>query len=140
MLIRTDPIREFDRLAAQVFGTWTRPTGAPLTAFRDGERFVVRFDLPGVDPETIELDVERNVLSVRAQRETKLPEGSEVIADERVSGSYTRRLVLSDRLDTDRIEAAYDRGVLTVTIPVAEKAKARRIEITKGEAAVLNAA
>jgi HSP20 family protein len=112
----------------------------PLTALRGGERLVVRFDLPGIDPDTIDLDVERNVLSVRARRESRLPEGAEVMADERLAGELTRQLFLGDTLDTDRIEAGYDHGVLTVTIPVAEKAKPRKIEITKSrEPAALSA-
>jgi HSP20 family protein len=127
--MRTDPFRDFDRLAQQLVGATTRPAGMPLTAFRDGSDFVVRFDLPGVDPASIDLDVERNVLTVKARRQSALPEGAEVVADERTLGDFTRQVFLGDTLDTDGITAAYDSGVLTVHIPVSEKAKPRRIEI-----------
>ena len=130
MLMRTDPLRDLDRLAQQLLGTPARPAGMPLTAFRDGQSFVLRLDLPGVDPGAIDLDVERNVLTVRAQRPAGLPEGAQVLADERTLGTFTRQVLLGDALDTDRIEAHHDQGVLTVRIPVTEKAEPRRIRIT----------
>ena len=130
MLMRTDPFRDFDRLAQQLLGTPAKPAGMPLTAFRDGQSFVLHLDLPGVDPASVDLDVERNVLSVRAQRRGGLPQGAQVLADERTLGTFTRQVFLGDALDTERIEADYDQGVLTVRIPVTEKAKPRRIEIT----------
>ncbi|GGS16658.1 Hsp20/alpha crystallin family protein [Streptomyces griseoviridis] len=133
MLMRTDPFREFDRLAQQVFGTSTaRPSAMPMDAYRSGDDFVVHFDLPGIDPETIELDVERNVLNVRAERRSPAPEGAETVVAERPTGTFTRQLFLGDTLDTDRIDASYDAGVLTLRIPVAEQAKPRRIQITGG--------
>ncbi|MFE3113904.1 Hsp20/alpha crystallin family protein [Kitasatospora indigofera] len=130
MLMRTDPLRDFDRLAQQLLGTAAKPAGMPLTAFRDGQSFVLRLDLPGVDPASIDLDVERNVLTVRAQRPADLPQGAQVLADERTLGTFTRQVFLGDALDIDRIEADYDQGVLTVRIPVTEKAKPRKIRIT----------
>ncbi|WP_371476603.1 Hsp20/alpha crystallin family protein [Kitasatospora sp. NBC_00315] len=130
MLMRTDPYRDFDRLAQQLLGTPAKPAGMPLTAFRDGQSFVLCLDLPGIDPASIDLDVERNVLTVRAQRRGGLPEGAQVLADERTLGTFTRQVFLGDALDTDRIEADYDQGVLTVQIPVTEKAKPRKIQIT----------
>ncbi|MEV7733564.1 Hsp20/alpha crystallin family protein [Streptomyces sp. NPDC088921] len=133
MLMRTDPFREFDRLAQQVFGSTARPAAMAMDAYRSGDDFVVHFDLPGVDPETIELDVERNVLSVRAERRVPAPEGAEMIVAERPTGSFTRQLFLGDTLDTERIDASYDAGVLTLRIPVAEQAKPRRIQITGGD-------
>ncbi|MBV7698889.1 Hsp20/alpha crystallin family protein [Streptomyces sp. TRM70350] len=132
MLMRTDPFREFDRLAQQVFGP-TRPAAMPMDAYRSGDEFVVHFDLPGIDPETIELDVERNVLNVRAERRGPAPEGAELIVAERPTGSFTRQLFLGDTLDADRVDASYDAGVLTLRIPVAEAAKPRRIQITGGD-------
>ncbi|MFC9912683.1 Hsp20/alpha crystallin family protein [Streptomyces sp. NPDC059862] len=132
MLMRTDPFREFDRLAQQVFGP-TRPAAMPMEAYRAGDDFIVHFDLPGIDPETVELDVERNVLNVRAERRSPAPEGAELIVDERPTGSFTRQLFLGDTLDTDRIDASYEAGVLTLRIPVAEQAKPRRIQITGGD-------
>ncbi|WP_208607499.1 Hsp20/alpha crystallin family protein [Streptomyces curacoi] len=132
MLMRTDPFRELDRLTQQVFGA-ARPAAMPMDAYRSGDDFVVHFDLPGIDPETIELDVERNVLNVRAERRTPAPEGAEVLVAERPTGTFTRQLFLGDTLDTDRIDASYEAGVLTLRIPVAEQAKPRRIQITGGD-------
>jgi HSP20 family protein len=133
MLMRTDQFRELDRLAQQVFGTMARPTVMPMDAWRDGDVFVVEFDVPGVDPGSIDLDVERNVLTVRAER-AGLPEQTEAIATERPRGVFSRQLFLGDTLDLDRIEAAYRDGVLRLTVPVAEQARPRRIEITSSPA------
>jgi HSP20 family protein len=134
MLMRTDPFRDLDRLTQQVFGTsgtWSRPTAMPMDAYRVGNDFVVAFDLPGVDPDAIELNVERNVLTVKAERRP-LPVGEDVEMQvaERPLGVFSRQLFLGDTLDTERISAAYESGVLTLRIPVAEQAKPRRIEIT----------
>ncbi|WP_203227192.1 Hsp20/alpha crystallin family protein [Streptomyces cyaneogriseus] len=131
MLMRTDPFRELDRLTQQVFGS-ARPGAMPMDAYRSGDDFLVHFDLPGIDPETIELDVERNVLNVRAERRSPAPEGAEVLVAERPTGTFTRQLFLGETLDTDRIDASYEAGVLTLRIPVAEQAKPRRIQITGG--------
>ncbi|MEU2055137.1 Hsp20/alpha crystallin family protein [Streptomyces bungoensis] len=133
MLMRTDPFREFDRLAQQVLGTTARPSAMPMDAYRSGDDFLVHFDLPGIDPETIELDVERNVLNVRAERRTPAPEGAEMLVAERPTGTFTRQLFLGETLDTERIDASYEAGVLTLRIPVAEQAKPRRIQITGGD-------
>ncbi|MFI2432460.1 Hsp20/alpha crystallin family protein [Streptomyces sp. NPDC018693] len=135
MLMRTDPFREFDRLAQQVLGSAARPAAMPMDAYQSGDDFLVHFDLPGIDPETIELDVERNVLNVRAERRSPAPEDAEMIVAERPTGSFTRQLFLGDTLDTERIDASYEAGVLTLRIPVAEQAKPRRIQITGGGAA-----
>lgn len=132
MLMRTDPFREFDRLAQQVLGSGGRPVAMAMDAYRSGDDFVVHFDLPGIDPETIELDVERNVLNVRAERRSPAPEGAELLVAERPTGSFTRQLFLGDTLDTEGIDASYDAGVLTLRIPVAEQAKPRRIQISGG--------
>ena len=135
MLMRTDPFRDLDRFAQQVFGTatagtWSKPAAMPMDAYRAGDEFVVCFDLPGVDPGAVELDVERNVLTVKAERRP-LPTGEDVRmqVSERPLGVFSRQLFLGDTLDTERISADYDAGVLTIRIPVAEKAKPRRIEI-----------
>jgi HSP20 family protein len=139
MLMRTDPFRELDRLTQQVFGnvpgTWSRPTAMPMDAFRDGDQFVVCFDLPGVTPDAIELDVERNVLTVKAERRPFGGEGVEMQVAERPLGVFSRQLFLGDTLDADHIDASYDAGVLTLRIPVAEKAKPRRISIGGTESA-----
>ncbi|MET7383562.1 Hsp20/alpha crystallin family protein [Streptomyces sp. NPDC005526] len=133
MLMRTDPFRDLDRLAQQVFGSAARPAAMAMDAYRSGDDFIVHFDLPGVDPETIDLDVERNVLSIRAERRSPAPEGAELIANERPTGTFTRQLFLGETLDTDRIDASYASGVLTLRIPVAEQAKPRKIQITGGD-------
>ncbi|MEW1822363.1 Hsp20/alpha crystallin family protein [Arthrobacter sp. NPDC080031] len=129
MLMRTDPFREFDRLAQQVFGTTSRPAAMPMDAWREGEDFVVAFDLPGVNVDSVDIDVEQNVLTVKAERPEPVGEGTELIASERPRGVFSRQLILGDALDTDGVKASYDAGVLTLRIPVAEKAKPRRIEI-----------
>ncbi|MFI5685727.1 Hsp20/alpha crystallin family protein [Streptomyces sp. NPDC051636] len=134
MLMRTDPFRDLDRLAQQVFGTSARPSAMAMDAYRSGDEFLVHFDLPGIDPESIELDVERNVLNVRAERRSPAPEGADLLVSERPTGTFTRQLFLGDTLDTDRIDASYEAGVLTLRIPVAEQAKPRRIQITGGDA------
>lgn len=131
MLMRTDPFRELDRLSQQVFGangTSARPAVMPMDAWRTGDTFVVEFDLPGVSADSIDLDVERNVVTVRAERPLR-NEDVDMIATERARGVFSRQLVLGDNLDTERIEASYDAGVLTLRIPVAEQAKPRRISI-----------
>ena len=129
MLMRTDPFRDLDRLAEQVFGTPTRPAAMAMDAWRDGDTFEVEFDLPGVDPETIDLDVERNVVTIKAERPA-LDKDLDMLASERPRGVFSRQLVLGENLDTEHIEAGYDAGVLRLHIPVAEKAKPRKIEIT----------
>ena len=133
MLMRTDPFRDLDRLAQQLVGagTSTRPSVMPLDAWREGDAFVLEFDLPGVQPETLDIDVERNVLTVRAERAPKNGDW-EMLAAERPSGLFSRQLVLGDNLDLDRLEARYDDGVLRLTVPVAERAKPRKIEVTTG--------
>jgi HSP20 family protein len=137
MLMRTDPFRELDRLTQQVFGsapgTWSRPTAMPMDAYRSGDEFVVAFDLPGVDPDAIELDVERNVLTVKAERRPTTGDQVEMQVAERPLGVFSRQLFLGDTLDVDDIAAVYDAGVLTLRIPVAERAKPRRIAISNAD-------
>ncbi|HEY9378960.1 MAG TPA: Hsp20/alpha crystallin family protein [Jiangellaceae bacterium] len=130
MLMRTDPFREFDRLTQQLFNASQRPTAMPIDAYRKDDWFYVHFDLPGVRAEDVELTVERNVLTVRAERTGASDDGVELIAAERPQGTFTRQLFLGDTLNTDKLEADYNAGVLTVRIPVAEEAKPRRVEIS----------
>ncbi|MBV9011092.1 MAG: Hsp20/alpha crystallin family protein [Pseudonocardiales bacterium] len=133
MLMRTDPFRELDRLTQQLFdqnGTWSRPAVMPMDAYRDGEQYVVHFDLPGVDPSSVELNVERNVLTVKAERVPSYGDDVELQVAERPRGVFSRQLFLGETLTTDHIKASYDAGVLTLRIPIAEKAKPRKIEIT----------
>jgi len=134
MLMRTDPFRELDRLTQQVFGyngTTARPAAMPMDAWRSGEQFQVAFDLPGVDPNGIDLDVERNVVTVRAERTAATGEDVELIAAERPRGVFSRQIFLGDNLDVENITASYDAGVLTLTVPVAEQAKPRKITIAE---------
>lgn len=131
MLMRTDPFRELDRFTQQVFGTAARPAVMPMDAWRDGENFVVEFDLPGVDADSLDIDIERNVVTVRAERPAVDP-NREMLATERPRGVFSRQLVLGENLDTDKIEASYREGVLRLCIPVAEKAKPRKISVTRG--------
>ena len=129
MLLRTtDPFRDFERLATQVLGTTNRPAVMPMDAWREGDRFVIEFDLPGVSRESIDLDVERNVLTVHAERVARNGDW-EMLASERPRGVFSRQLVLGDNLDLEKIEASYDGGVLRLVVPVAERAKPRKIAI-----------
>jgi HSP20 family protein len=139
MLMRTDPFRDFDRLAQQVLGTAARPAVMPMDAWREGDRFIVEFDLPGIETDSLDLDVERNVVTVRAKR-AELDSGREMVSAERPRGVFSRQLFLGDTLDTDAIEASYSAGVLRLTIPVAEKAKPRRIQVnSEAEKTAINA-
>jgi HSP20 family protein len=133
MLMRTDPFREIDRMAEQFFGTTARPAVMHLDAYRDGDEFYAVFDLPGVDPDSIDCTVERNVLTVRAERRRPTGESVELVAAERPMGTFTRQLFLGDTLDADRLEASYEAGVLTLRIPVAERAKPRRVAVTSND-------
>ena len=136
MLLRTtDPFRDFDRLTQQLLGTTNRPAVMPMDAWREGDRFVIEFDLPGVAKESIDLDVERNVLTVKAERRpVERGDGVEMQVAERPLGVFSRQLFLGDALDAERIAAQYEQGVLTIRIPVAEKAKPRKIAIDSGAA------
>ena len=134
MLMRFDPFRELDRLTQQAFGPASalRSAVMPMDAYRQGDQFVVHFDLPGVDPSTIDLTVERNVVTVSAERRWQAADDQKVVVSERPQGTFSRQLFLGDTLDSDAIEAGYDNGVLTLTIPVAAKAKPRKVEVTGG--------
>ena len=129
MLLRnTDPFRDLDRLAQQLLGTTNRPVVMPMDAWREGDRFIIEFDLPGVNPQSIDLDVERNVLTVSAERVARNGDW-EMLASERPRGRFSRQLVLGDNLDLEHIEAGYEDGVVRLTVPVAEKAKPRKIQL-----------
>jgi HSP20 family protein len=130
MLMRFDPFREFDRLTSHLQGL--ARSALPLDAYRDGDSWVAVLDLPGVDPASIEVTVEKNVLTVTAERSWQRQEGQEVLVAERPQGRFTRQLFLGEGLDSDHIQASYDLGVLTVRIPVAEQAKPRKVQITSG--------
>ena len=135
MLMRSEPFTEVNRLAQQLFGTpqtgtWSRPATMPADAYRNGDEFVIAFDLPGVDIDAIDIDVERNVLTVRAERRP-IDLGGQAVAqlNERPLGVFSRQMFLGDALDTERIDAAYENGVLVLRIPIAERAKPRKIAV-----------
>jgi HSP20 family protein len=132
MLMQFDPFREFDRLAEQLAAGARTPRPFPMDAYRRGDEFVVSFDLPGMAPGTIDLTVEQNVLTIKAERRFEGQEGDEVIAAERLHGAFTRQLFLGETLDAERLVASYETGVLTLRIPVAESAKPRKVPITQG--------
>jgi HSP20 family protein len=140
MLMRTDPFRDLDRLTEAVLGTRARPAVMPMEAYQDDGTFVIHLDLPGVSADSIELTVEQNVLTVHAERKSPAGENAERVVDERAHGVFSRQVFLGETLDTDQLTAVYDAGVLTIKIPIAEKAKPRRIEVGgTGEAKQINA-
>jgi HSP20 family protein len=130
MLMRTDPFRDLDRLTQQVFGTAARPAAMPMDAYREGDTFYIHFDLPGVKTDTIDLQVEQNVLTIRAERQPSHRNGAQMIVAERPAGTFTRQVFLGETLDADQINADYTAGVLTLTIPIHEAAKPRSIQVT----------
>jgi HSP20 family protein len=129
-VLRFDPFQEFDRLSRQMLGGGRGPRSMPMEAYRRGDQFYVHLDLPGVNPDDLQLTVERNVVAVRAERRPFWQQGDEVLVDETPQGSFSRQLFLGDNLDAGHLEASYDQGILTLTIPVAEQAKPRRVEIS----------
>lgn len=131
MLMRTDPFREFDRLTQQLIGTTAHPAAMSMDAWRQNENFIVEFDLPGVEPDSIDLDIERNVLTVKADRKARTGEDTEMLISERPVGVFSRQVILGESLDAENVKASYDGGVLSVRIPIAEAAKPRKIEITQ---------
>ncbi len=130
MLIRFDPFREMDRIAQMASGAAPAPRSFPLDAYRRGDEFIVQFDLPGIDTSSLDLTVERNVLTVKGERRFARQDGDEIFVSERPQGVFTRQLLLGETLDGERISASYDDGVLTLTIPVAEQAKPRKVQIS----------
>jgi HSP20 family protein len=131
MMLRFDPFRDFDRLAGEMLGAARTPAPMPMDCLRAGDRFVVRFDLPGINADSLDVSAENNTLTVRAERRRDDPEGATYLVSERPSGAYSRQLVLGDGLAVDNIEADYSDGVLTLAIPLAEQAKPRKIEISR---------
>lgn len=135
MLMRFDPFRELDRLTDDVWGgRLARPTTMAMDAYRHGDEFVVRFDLPGISPDSVELTVEKNVLTVSGERGWQPEDGVQVLVAERPQGRFSRQVFLGESLDTEHITATYEHGVLTVTIPVEASAKPRRVEIATAPA------
>ncbi|MDJ0347058.1 Hsp20/alpha crystallin family protein [Streptomyces sp. H10-C2] len=136
MLMRTDPFREMDRIVQQLTGTsgtWSKPSVMPMDAYRDGDEYVIAFDLPGVSPEALDIDVERNMLTVKAERRPVAKNDVQVELSERPLGVFSRQVMLADTLDTEHIQADYDAGVLTLRIPIAERAKPRKVSIGRAD-------
>ncbi|MDX2560894.1 Hsp20/alpha crystallin family protein [Streptomyces sp. TX20-6-3] len=137
MLMRTDPFRELDRLTQQMLGaagTWSRPSAVPMDAYREGDVYVIALDLPGVAPDAIDIDVERNMLTVKAERRpVAKADDVQMELSERPLGVFSRQLMLADTLDTEKITADYEAGVLTLRIPIAERAKPRKVAIGRGD-------
>ena len=131
MLMRFDPFREVERWASQL-SAGTRAGMMAVDAYRHGDHWVAAFDLPGFDPGSIDVTVEDNTLTVRAERSWTPQEGEQVVISERPQGTFTRRLALGDGVDAEHVEASYDAGVLTVRLPVAEQAKPRKVAIATG--------
>ncbi|MHB1504667.1 MAG: Hsp20/alpha crystallin family protein [Acidimicrobiales bacterium] len=130
VLMRFDPFREAERANEQAWAALRgRSSVMPLDAYRRGDEFVLEVDLPGVDPGSIDLTVEKNVLTVTAERNEQRAENDEVVISERPYGRFSRQLFLGEGLDLDKVHAAYEQGVLTVTLPVADQAKPRKVEI-----------
>jgi HSP20 family protein len=136
MLMRTDPFRELDRLTQQLLGTsgtWSRPAAMPMDAYREGDEYVIALDLPGVSPDAIDIDVERNMLTVKAERRPSTKADTvQMELSERPLGVFSRQVMLADTLDVEHIKADYEAGVLTLRIPIAERAKPRKISISAG--------
>lgn len=129
MLLRTDPFQELERVASSLFDASRVPRTMPMDAYRKGDDIHVQLDLPGVDPDSIELTVERNVLSVTARRTFDRTDSDELLASERPQGVFGRQIFLGEGLDTDALEAEYRDGVLSITVPVLEAARPRRVPI-----------
>ncbi|WP_406270440.1 Hsp20/alpha crystallin family protein [Nocardia sp. NBC_00881] len=135
-MLRFDPFHDIDTVARQLLGetvgTARAPRFMPMDLFRAGDHYVLNADLPGVDPGSIDVSVDSGTLTLRAQRTVSSEEGVQWVASERFAGTYMRQLSLGDNVDADKINATYNNGVLSVTIPIAERAKPRRIEISGG--------
>lgn len=133
-MLRFDPFRDFDRLTEQFLGAQSgsarAPRFMPMDLYRSGDHYVLHADLPGVDPGSVDVGVENNTLTIKAERSERTEDGVQWISSERFTGTYMRQLALGDGIDADRISATYVNGVLTVTLPVAEKAKPRRVSIS----------
>jgi HSP20 family protein len=133
-VLRFDPFRDMDRLAEQVLGAQAgsarAPRFMPMDLYRSGDHYVVHADLPGVDPGSVDVNVDGGTLTIKAQRSGRTEESVDWIVSERFAGTYMRQLFLGDGVDADQISATYHNGVLTLSIPVAEKAKPRRIHVS----------
>jgi HSP20 family protein len=133
-VLRFDPFRDFDRMTEQLLGAQSgsarAPRFMPMDLYRSGDHYVLHADLPGVDPGSVDVNVENGTLTIKAQRSERTEDGVQWISSERFTGTYMRQLSLGEGIDAERISATYLNGVLTVTLPVAERAKPRRVEVS----------
>ena len=129
MAMYWDPFRELDRLAASMLDSRQGPRVMPIDLHRDGDHYVLNADLPGVDPGSVDVDIDGQLLTIRAERTLRSDEQAQWLVRERPSGSFLRQLTLGDGLDTAGISAHYENGVLSVVIPVSEQAKPRKVEV-----------
>jgi HSP20 family protein len=132
MAMYFDPFRELDRVAGQLLDTRQGPRLMPMDLYRDGDHYVLNADLPGIDPGSVDIDVDGQLLTIRAERTVRSQEGVKWIARERSGGSFLRQLNVGQGVDTAGISASYENGVLSVVIPISEKAKPRKIEVQAG--------
>ena len=139
MVLSFDRFRDFDRLANEMFGNvgGAATVAMPMDLYRSGDHFVLHCDLAGVDPESVDINVDGRVLTIRAERTARTDTDVQWLRRERAIGTFERRLSMGDGLDLDRITATWQQGVLTLTIPVAERAKPRRIQINSDDEQVL---
>jgi HSP20 family protein len=135
MAMNFDPFRELDRVASALLDQTQGPRLMPMDLYRDGDHYVLNADLPGIDPGSVDIDVDGELLTIRAERSLRGAEGVQWLARERRCGSFLRQLTLGQGIDTEHIGASYANGVLSVSIPVSERAKPRKIEVATGEAA-----
>lgn len=129
MAMYWDPFRELDRLATSMLDSRQGPRVMPIDLHRDGDHYVLSADLPGVDPGSVDVDIDGQLLTIRAERTLRSDEQTQWLVRERPSGSFLRQLTLGDGLDTASISAHYENGVLSVVIPVSERAKPRKVEV-----------
>jgi HSP20 family protein len=132
MSMSFDPFSQMDRLTSALLGVRQGPKVMPVDLYREGDRYILNADLPGVDPGTVDVDVDGQLLTIRAQRTAGSADGAKWLAQERPSGSYLRQFSLGDGVDPAQISAHYDNGVLSVVLPVSERAKPRKVEILSG--------
>lgn len=130
MAVFFDPFRELDRVAANLLDTTQGPRLMPIDLYRDGDHYILNADLPGIDPGSVDLDVDGQLLTIRAERTSRGQEGVKWLAQERPSGSFLRQFTLGEGIDGEKISANYDNGVLSVMIPVTERARPRKVAIT----------
>ncbi|MDE0546229.1 Hsp20/alpha crystallin family protein [Microbacterium sp. C7(2022)] len=128
-----DPFRDLDRLAAGFFDARRGPRQMPMDLYRDGDHYVLTADLPGIDPGSVDIDVDGQLLTIRAERTLTAGDGVKWITREREAASFLRQLNLGQGIDTENISARYDNGVLSVMIPVSEKAKPRKVAVTTAD-------